>query len=187
MVSVRHSILAAAAFLLFAGPVLAGTGTEDGTLGSTSTGTSYIDVDIPQQVQITSMVDVGGTIDATQLASGASYGGNVCVYSNVGTTREYTVTATGDGTAGAFTVQDGGTSTLAYSVLFNDSIGGGGSSLTSGTASDPFAAGAGTTTTNCGGSANASYTVSFSSTDLQAALAGEYTGVLTLLVSPSVP
>lgn len=104
---------------------------------------------------------------------------NVCVFS---TTRAYRITASGNGTGGAFTLASGA-NTIPYTVEWDDVSGATtGTQLTSGTALTGQTTSA--ITTNCGGGTNATVIVRVSSTDLSGAPVGAYTGTLTLVVTP---
>jgi hypothetical protein len=148
-----------------------------GTLGATSQGTLNITLTIDELVQISALDDIAlpnytGGADITG-------GGDLCVYSNIG---GYQITATGNGANSAFHLIGAG-ATIPYTVEWADSAGAlSGEPMTSGTAlinqSGTF------TTPNCGGLDNARVMVTVSSTDLAAAPAQDYAGVLTLLVAP---
>lgn len=176
-----RQLLFATTLCLAAGPVLAAT---DGTLDDESTGTSDLSLEIPEAVQITDVDDITLTPAAADLANAAALTGEdaVCVYSNVGTTNDFTVTASGDGTAGAFTVGNG-TETIAYIPSFKLTAGAY-AALTLNTASADYA---GSDTLNCNAGTNALFQVAYDPAQAQAATADTYTGTLTLLVSPGTP
>ena len=103
---------------------------------------------------------------------------DLCVYSNIG---GYQI-ATGNGAGSAFHLIGAG-ATIPYAVEWADAAGAQtGDPMTSGTVltnqSGTF------TTPNCGGGNNARVRVTVNSTDLAAAPAQAYTGVLTLVVAP---
>lgn len=173
----RRALVAVCAFSVPAAAVAA----NQGTLGATSTGSVDISATVPGRVQISGLSDVAfGTVDPTVAASNAQ---NVCVWSNT-SGRGYTVTGTGSGTGSAFTLTDG-SNDLAYAVEWADSSG-----QASGTALTPAAALAGLSsaavnpTCSAGPASSASLIVRMTATDLQAAVAGSYTGTLTLVVAP---
>ena len=114
----------------------AGRCRDSGSLGATSTGSITITVSVPSRVQITGLNDVAFTnVDPSVNATNAQ---SNCVWSNTAT-KGYTVTATGDGTAGAFTLKSGALTPIAYSVQWNQSTGQStGTALASGTASTTF-------------------------------------------------
>jgi hypothetical protein len=148
-----------------------------GTLGATSTGSLNITLTIDQLVQISALNDIA----LGNYTGGANMTGvdDLCVYSNIG---GYQITATGNGAGSAFHLIGAG-ATIPYAVEWADSAGAlTGDPLTSGTVltnqSGTF------TTPNCGGTNNARVRVTVNSTDLAAAPAQAYTGVLTLLVAP---
>jgi hypothetical protein len=175
-------------FLLFtAAMASAVTGSEaaaatQGTLGATSTGSVAISASVPNRARITGLSDVAFTNqDPSTAASDAQ---NVCVWSNTAT-KAYTLTASGSGTASAFTLSNGAT-TVPYSVEWASSSGQtSGTAMTTGTASASLTSTA--TNQNCasGPAASASLVVKMSTTDLGTMSAGSsYTGTLTLLVTP---
>ena len=172
------SLLAA---LFFGSPAMAAT---QGTPGPTSTGTITINATITPEVNITNLDDI--TFDATQLRTALNTGAtaigfdNVCVWSN-NPDRSYFITATGDGAGGVFTLNDGNR-ILPYSVGW--ATVGGETILTAGQKSTGFISNA--TVPDCGGSSSAAINIRITNADIAAMEATTtYTGVLTLLVSPS--
>jgi hypothetical protein len=148
-----------------------------GTLGATSQGSLNITLTIDALVQISALND----IDLGTYTGGGNITGvdDLCVYSNIG---GYHITATGNGAGSAFQLIGAG-ATIPYAVEWADSAGAQtGDPMTSGTVltnqSGTF------TTPNCGGGNNARVIVTVNSTDLAAAPAQAYTGVLTLVVAP---
>lgn len=176
--SVKRSLLLAVCAMQISGVAAAAT---QGTLGSTSTGSVSISATVPGRVQISGLRDVPfGTVDPTTAASDAQ---NVCVWSNT-SGRAYSLTATGSGTSNAFTLSDG-TNTLAYGVEWAASSGQTtGTALTAGTASGSLASTATNPTCSSGPATSASLIVNMTAANLQAAVAGAYTGTLTLVVAP---
>ena len=149
-----------------------------GTLGATSTGSLDITLTIDQLVQISALNDIAL---GNYTGGGANMTGidDLCVYSNIG---GYQITATGNGAGSAFRLIGAG-ATIPYAVEWADSAGAqSGDPMTSGTVltnqSGTF------TTPNCSGGNNARVRVTVNSTDLAAAPAQAYTGVLTLVVAP---
>jgi hypothetical protein len=104
---------------------------SQGTLGSTSTGSLSISASVPSRIQLTGLTDVAFTNqDPSTAASNAQ---NLCVWANT-STKGYNVTATGSGTSGAFTLDNGAT-TVPYSVEWSASSGAvSGSALAAGAA-----------------------------------------------------
>ena len=156
--------------------------TADGSLGATSTGTVDILASVPARARITGLATVDFTgQDPTVAASDAQ---DICVWSNTAT-KGYTITATGDGTASAFTLSDG-SNTVPYSVEWSASSGQtSGSALSTGVASGSLVSTA--TNQNCasGPAASASLIVKMSTADLGTMVGGSsYSGTLTLLVTP---
>lgn len=153
-----------------------------GTQGATSTGTVAISASVPSRVRITGLADVAFTNqDPSTSASNAQ---NVCVWSNTAT-KGYSITATGSGTAGAFTLTNGSTA-VPYTIQWNESSGQtSGSALTSGTAETGLNSTATHHQCSSGPAASASLIVGIASVDLSAMeAASNYTGTLTLVVAP---
>jgi len=154
-----------------------------GTPGPTSTGTVTINATITPEVQINNLNDL--TFTATELRTALNTGADavkkdvVCGFSN-NPDRSYFVTATGDGSGGAFRLTDG-TRSIAYSVEYLDGFGNGGA-LTAGTKSVAHRG----SDFNCGGSGNAVLTINLANSVIGSMEATTtYTGVLTLLVTPT--
>ena len=153
-----------------------------GSLGATSTGSVSISASIANRVRISGLSDVAFTnADPSVDASNAQ---NVCVWSNT-STKGYRVTASGSGTAGAFTLANASL-TVPYAVEWSASSGQStGSTLTNGVAFTGLTSTA--TNANCasGPSSSASLIVKILSSDLQTMQAStSYSGTLTLLVAP---
>jgi hypothetical protein len=117
-------------------------------------------------------------------ASPASNAQNVCVYSNT-STKGYNVTASGSGSASAFTLSNGA-ATVPYSVEWaGTSSQSSGTSLTSGTALTGLTSTATNPTCSAGPSSTASLVVKITSASLQGMQAATtYTGTLSLVVAP---
>lgn len=178
MLKFNRSVLLACSALMLPSPALAAT---QGSAGATSTGSVDISATVPGRVQISKLADVAfGTVDPTAAASSAE---DVCVWSNT-SGKGYTVTASGSGTSNAFTLSDG-TDTLAYDVQWSDSAGQStGTALVSGTALTGLTSSAVNPTCSSGPASTASLIVNMTAANLQAAVAGDYTGTLTLVVAP---
>ena len=132
-------------------------------------------------VRITGLSDVAlGTLDAvsdTKLAQ------NVCAFSSTAT-KGYRVTANGSGSAGAFTLANGG-STLPYEVQWSGSSGQStGSSLSANVALGGFTSAATQQQCNSGPTSSASLIVIVRGTSAASAAGGSYAGTLTLLLGP---
>jgi len=175
------SLLAgAAATLLLVEPAAAST---QGTFGATSTGSVTINASVPGRVRISGLSDVTfASVDPSLDATDAQ---NVCVWSNT-STRGYSITATGSGSGGAFTLASGALPAVPYAVEWAPSSG-----QTSGTSLAATTALTGQTSTainsdcTAGPSASASLVVSIGSATLQSMSAGvTYNGTLTLVVAP---
>ena len=172
-------------FTLWSG--LANAATQ-GTLGATSTGSANISITKAMQAQITDIQDM--TLASWSIGDGAvTLTTNACVYSSTGS---YKVTATGSGTANAFTLASGSNS-LTYSVTWNAGGAGGlantGTALTTNVQSASFS-NASTSSATCsgGGAANdtARVIVGITNSAMVAAPASAtpYTGTLTMLITP---
>lgn len=171
-----------AALAGFSAPAMAAT---QGTPGPTSTGTVTINASITPEVNITNLDDF--TFEATLLRTALNTGADasktdqVCVWSN-NPDGSYFITATGNGAANAFTITDG-TRTLAYNVAWTGSSGPG-QPLSAGTKSPKFTSTA--IAPDCSGSTTAILGISFANAQIAGMEATTtYTGVLTLLVSPT--
>ncbi len=165
-------------------PAMAAT---QGTLGSTSTGTSVISITKSVQAQISDISDM--TLSNWSVGDGAvTLFSNVCIYSSTGS---YKVTATGSGGGNAFTIASGG-NTIPYSVTWNSGGAGNlastGTALTTGVQSATFNNATLAHATCNGGGANdtARVIVGITNNDMNSAdsSATAYTGTLTMLVTP---
>ena len=172
-------LLAGCAAVLVHGTAIAAS---QGTLGSTSTGSVLISASVPNRVQLSGLSDV--SFLNQDPATAALNAQNVCVWSNT-TTKGYNVTATGSGTASAFTLGSGAL-TVPYSVQWSATSGqSSGTALATGTALTGLKSTA--TSANCssGVSSSASLIVTMSTANLQTMQAATtYTGTLTLVVAP---
>lgn len=179
----RKLVLAAAAAALVLGAGAAKAAT-DGQMGSTSTATLEIQMQVPTLVRIWKVQDIDlGSWDGTPV-SGSSV---ACVFSNVaGPGVRYHLTATGSGAGGAFTIAEPGSETIPYVVEWvQNTVDNSGSVLTSGTA---FTTTDSTSITNpaCMGGTNAQVFVRVTQSiidSLSGPIPAEtYSGTLTLLV-----
>ena len=128
------------------------------------------------------VVKVSGLNDIALIVrsdGGASGSTTACIYRNG--TGSYMVTANGSGVANAFTLSDGNSGVIPYSVTFDD--GNGAEPLTKDTTLTGLT-GANTLSMNCNGGTNATIDVAVSATDFIGAPAGDYTGTLTLIIAP---
>jgi hypothetical protein len=153
-----------------------------GTLGATSTGSITITVSVANRAQITGLTDVAFTnIDPATNATAAQ---SNCVWSNTAT-KGYSITATGSGASGAFTLANGALS-VPYSVQWAASAGqSSGSALTAGTALAGLTSTAVNPTCSTSPTTTSSLVVSIAASNLQSMQsATSYTGSLTLLVTP---
>jgi hypothetical protein len=133
---------------------------------------------VAQQVQLTHLSDVAfGTI--SNLGVDQVQSQSVCAYSGLLGGR-YSVSATGSGTGGAFTLASG-SATMPYEVQWSGTAG-----QTSGTAMTPGAALTGQTMLlSCPvlGSSDASLILVLRALALSSATAGNYSGTLTIILS----
>lgn len=169
-----------AAVLLVSEPAAAST---QGSFGATSTGSLTINASVPGRVRISGLSDVTfSNVDPSVNATDAQ---NVCVWSNT-STRGYSITATGSGAAGAFTLASGALPAVPYTVEWAASSGQtSGTSLSAATALTSQTSTAINSDCSAGPSASASLVVSIGSPTLQAMTAGvTYNGTLTLVVAP---
>jgi hypothetical protein len=153
-----------------------------GTLGATSTGIINISVSVPNRARITNLSDI--TITNQDPNTAVNNAQNVCVWSNTAT-KKYTVTASGSGTASAFTLAST-TLTVPYSVQWSGSSGStSGTALTAGTASTAFTSTATDQACATAPSTSASLIVNMATADLGGMQSQtNYTGTLTLVVTP---
>lgn len=174
----KKSMLVACCSMAIPGAAVAA---NQGTLGSTSTGSVDISATVPGRVQISGLTDLAfGTVDP---ASPASKAEDLCVWSNT-SGKGYQVTATGSGASNAFTLSDG-TNTLPYAVEWSGTAAAAsGTAMTAGTALTGLTSTAVNPTCSTGAAATASLIVKMTSASLQAAVASTYNGTLTLVVAP---
>lgn len=154
-----------------------------GTLGSTSTGSVSISASVPNRVQISGLSDVAFTsVDPSTAASNAQ---NPCVWSNT-STKGYRVTATGSGTANAFTLASAALPVVPYAVEWSATTGQtSGTALATGTALTGLLSTATTATCSSGPASTSSLVVRIAAANLQGMQAtASYTGTLTLVVAP---
>lgn len=163
---------------LVAGVALAAVGGQamaatDGTYGATSQGSAIITATVGNMVRVSAIQDV------TLTAAGGWVGtGNACVFNNVGTAYNVTLTtANPTATPGEFSLAGPGGQQV-YTVNWN------GVAAASGTQQGSTGA---TQVADCGapGNTNASYTVSAAgSIGTVLPVNGVYTDTLTILVAP---
>ena len=177
-------ILALAGSLLATASVAA----TQGTVGTTSTGTVTINATIASRVDITGLTDItfadsdlGPVVNTANQATKAA---NVCVWSN-NADKSYYITASGSGASNAFTLANSTNPVIPYEVYWSATSGATtGTQLTTATKSAKLTSTA--TAPTCGGSTTATLVVGIQGSDANSMLASTtYSGVLTLLVSPS--
>lgn len=142
-----------------------------GTLDATSTGTSIINMGKENAVQITNVGDINlGTTGNITVAAVES--DDVCVFSSTG---GYNLTVSS--LNGSFILSDANTQTdIDYTILWD------GDAVAYGNAVTGLLGNS--TSVNCDSSTNATFTVSVSVTEFNAATPGTYSDTLTLLVQP---
>lgn len=145
-----------------------------GQLGATSTGTAIINISKGNAVQITNLDDINlgaqGNLTAT-----ATESDDVCVFSSTG---GYNITLTS--TNGVFELTDANTTTsIPYSV---DWIAGTTTTAVYDTAITGLTGDS--TAVDCNAGTNATFSVSVTAPDFNAADPGNYSDTLTMLVQP---
>lgn len=191
----KMMLAAAAAIVIAATPAFAET---NGVVSqSNSVGSIDVTTSIPKMVRITGLSDVNLTLSATDLTN---EGGRqnatkrFCVYSNDTTDGLYKLTV--DGLSGdelntgesKFALTGATGNKLSFAVWASDNannVFGRGTATPGVSRSFQTTAGgqARPTSTTCGGTTNAAINLGISNTRILAALAGTYTGTLTLTVS----
>jgi hypothetical protein len=133
------------------------------------------------KVRVSSLSDVAfGSLVAL---SDVSIARDVCVYSTA-LSGAYAVIASGSGSGGAFELASG-SDRLAYDVQWAQAAGqASGSALQAGVASQPFFSGAVQQVCNSGPASTAALVLRMKASDVAAARAGSYSGVLTLTIVP---
>lgn len=179
--SLRFGFLLFGASALITAPALAAP--TQGTLGATSTGSVTITVQVPSRVQITGLTDIAfGSVEPNVQAVSSQ---SNCVWSNTAT-KGYTITASGSGSNGAFTLASGTLAPVSYAVQWNQATGqSSGTALTAATASTGFVSTATLPTCLASPTTTSSLIVTIAPSQLATmASLTTYTGTLTLLVSP---
>lgn len=176
IIRIRNSLLISTAVAAFG--ISTAQGATQGVLEASSTGDIRISLMTASQIRISNLSDIALTFTPGNDSTGSS---PACIYRNGA--GGYNLNASGSGTGNAFTLSDGGANILPYSVSFND--GTGRNTLTT---AIPLSGrtNANTSSVDCSGGAmnNGVIDVTIVSTDVDAAPAGTYSGVLTLVVSP---
>lgn len=147
----------------------------DGTIGTTSTGTSDVMVVKENAVMITDVGDLDLGIMNSTAADLVAFD-DVCVFNS---TANYQITVTTSNTS--FELSDGGTGAIPYALTWADD-GGIPGSVVYGTTVTGLVGDR--TSPSCGGGTNARFTVSVLAADFNSAAPGTYTDTLTLMVEP---
>ena len=140
---------------------------------------------MPNRARITGLTDVNFGIINSALDQSSSQ--SVCIYSVKGNGNQevgYSVQATGDGVGGAFSLASG-SQNLPYEVRWSDAANQtSGIQLTAGTLVSGFANSSDSQTCFSGSQENASLTITVRGTQIAAATAGNYSGVLQITIVP---
>lgn len=147
-----------------------------GVLGSSSSGDLVISVRTIDQISISGLKDIVLAQDATGNFIGQS---GACVYRNA--TGTYSIRALGSGNNSSFELSDGGANTIAYDLNYDD---GNGAMAMSPATTLRGRYNANTSAPDCEGDSNGTISVSVAQADISAVPAGNYSGTLTLTVSP---
>lgn len=152
----------------------------DGTKDTSSTGSADINANVPAKVKISGMTDLDFDADLASWGSGdLSKSTDACVWSSTGGYKVTAASATASDTA--FVLKATGQSDLPYSVSWRDSA-----------ATDTsLAYNTATTATlvtdvnnqNCTTGTKAQLTVTLAGSDLEAARAADYSGVIQITVA----
>jgi hypothetical protein len=180
----KRQLLLATSLILASGVAYAAT---QGAAGTSSTGSVDLTLSMQQRVIVERLNNI--LIDATAWDGSSdvlSTAEDFCVGQNLGFAVDVTFTSA-NGTAPAFTAQDGAANAVDYNVYFKNGTGAltTDSQVSSGT---PETGVAMATQQNLGCAAdNASIIVEFLGTDLQAASSNgtDYTDTITVLVAPN--
>lgn len=177
-----HPLALGGALIALASAIPA-TASTQGSVGVTSTGSVGLTVSVPNRVQITGLTDIDFSSSDPMVQATNSQSN--CVWSNTAT-KGYTITATGSGAGGAFTLASGALTPVSYSVLWSQTAAQTtGTSLTAATASSGFVSTATRPACIAAPSTSSSLTVQIATNELQhMASLTDYTGTLTLLVNP---
>lgn len=167
------------------GGVLAASATavyaaNDGVAGPNSQGDLLITLNIADTVKISNLSDIILPAFSGTDLQGASA---ACVYRNTG--ADYSLIASGGiGGGGPFQLDDGGGTTIDYTVEWDDGSGGGFAGVATGVPGN--FTNAAPADDDCGGGAsnNGNVRVTVAAADAVAAGAATYSGTLTLLVAP---
>jgi len=158
---------------------------SDGSLGATSQGTSDISITTTEMAQITNIANISA--GSYSGAAGVDMSDDVCIYTNDAGATSYKVTATGNYTSGGgsgtdfFVYSTTTSSTIAYTVSWNNITGAGNTALTANTQS---AAITGANNTYPCPANNANFRVQMTHNNIMSVPAGTYEGTLTLVVAP---
>jgi hypothetical protein len=133
------------------------------------------------KARITGLADVAfGTVDPSFDQTSSQ---NVCAFSS-SSTSGYSVTASGNGSGGAFTLASGANA-LDYEVRWAGAINqANGTALTANSIASGFISAATQQTCNSGPAASATLTVIVRAAALGAAGAGSYSGTLSITIAP---
>jgi len=159
-------------------------GSTDGVLGTTSTGTLLISLNINSVIKISEMDDLTFSftpgVDSGPISDYTTF----CVYTNNGTGHYSTTVSSANASGTTFRAFDGNSHYITYTTEWDDDIAlGSPSTLQSGVPLTGIT-GANTTNQDCLATDVAVLRVTFSDADLQAATQGSYNDTITAIVAP---
>lgn len=170
----------AAGTALISGGAMAGDGSLGVGAGATSTGSTQVQLVVPDLIQISNIGEARMDLNHSTANGRYEVTDGVCVYRN-GSTGNYSVTATSaNGGAGTFAMLGAGTGdTLAYSVSWNNTALTESANNNNGGA---FFTG-NTTQVKCGGATNSTLLLTATEADVGAAAQDTYDDVLSVTVT----
>lgn len=155
----------------------------DGSLDTISQAIFDVTVEIPGRIRMSDLTDFDFGTHVLN-TGGVSMNDDICVYTNT-SAGTYQVTATGDGTAGAFVVISGGNQ-IPFRVFWNNQTGTASNQiLTAGVAKPSSNADTESETCAIGGN-NANIEVEIEGAQLISQPNGTYTGDITLMLEPTI-
>ncbi|KEI72027.1 hypothetical protein [Endozoicomonas elysicola] len=189
LISIACAMVAVSTYSMLS---LAATGAaNDGTLGTTSTGTIPVTLNMPAVIKISELKEVTFDYSSVNDTGNLTNTQNFCVYTN---SAEGSYTLTINGTAGgkSATFQlspsgggEAGGKTVEYDVFFASELIPASGTLPQVTPGTPISAtGANTQTLDCGATMVTTLKVEIPEGNLAAVESGTYTDTLTLTVAP---
>ena len=155
---------------------------SDGDVGTTSTGTTDIQLVVPDLVRISSLSDIDlGTYSGMGTETGNT---EACIFRNGAGT--YSVTATTN--KGAFRISRGAGGTAAEDIDFdaywNDVTGTTGRAALTYNTALTTQSGTNTASITCGGGTNANFSVEIAAADMQTKNPATYSATVTIVIAP---